>query len=196
MEPPLYSGSASSISQTAPQASGSTTTESLAQRLVCVLEIPPHLVGSGKVNLQMSYQKYLAFLQAKNKLETVGWQGKKPMQVDLIQLFASKSYFFSHHKKFFPKVAAYPELDAWLREKEDRLSNVEVWGVEKAIYTFEDLDKFFVSGGTLASEDEEDVFDRKGKKKQKSEQKKKEKKKKKEKIDEKRDKKKQRNKKK
>lgn len=87
-------------------------------------------------------------------------------------------------------------MDAWLREKEDRLSNLEVWGVEKGVYTFEDLEKFLMGGGTLASEDEEDVFDRKGKKKQKKEQKKEQKKdKKKVKVDEKRDKTKQKNKK-
>ena len=149
------------------------------------------MVGSGKGNLQLAYQKYLAFLEAKNTLESVEWDGRKPPQAELIQLFASKSYFFSHHKKFFPKVASYPELDAWLREKEDRLSSVEVWGIAKAVYSFEDLERFLANGGTLAAEDEEDILDRKGKKKQKSGDKGKEKKqKKKVKIDEKRDKKK------
>jgi hypothetical protein len=143
-DPPPYSGNLVHA-----EGSGSTSRgESLTQKLIRILEIPPHLVGPGKANLQTSYQKYLAFLQAKDRLESVEWEGRKPPQVELIQLFASKSYFFSHHKKFFPKVASYPQLDAWLREKEDRLSNLEVWGIEKKVYSFEDLETFLANGGT------------------------------------------------
>jgi hypothetical protein len=111
MDPPPYSGSAGDTSQSALHPSGSGINDgmdTLAQRLIRVLDILPHLVGSGKANLQTSYQKYLAFLEAKNKLERVEWQGKKPPQVELIQLFSSKSYFFEYHKRLFPKVAAYP----------------------------------------------------------------------------------------
>jgi hypothetical protein len=63
-----------------------------------------------------------------------------------------------------------------------------VWGVEKMVYTFDDLKVFLANGGSLASENEEDILDRKGKKKQKSEPKKE--KRKKSKLDEKRHKKK------
>lgn len=87
---------------TQPLASGSGT-ENLSQRLIRVLGIPSHLVGTGKANLQTSYQKYLAFLQAKDKLAVVDWQGKKPPQVELIQLFASKSYFFLTSQEIFSK---------------------------------------------------------------------------------------------
>ncbi|KAF8232870.1 hypothetical protein L208DRAFT_1269823, partial [Tricholoma matsutake] len=71
---------------------------------------------------------------------------------DIISLFVSKSFFHSHYKHYFSKVAEYEEMVAWLDEKEDQLSDVEVWGVGKAVYTFTDLAVWLENGGSLEGE--------------------------------------------
>ena len=41
--------------------------------------------------------------------------------------------------KAFPKLADYPAMVSWLENSDDKLSDLELWGVEKAMYGFSDL---------------------------------------------------------
>jgi hypothetical protein len=150
-------------------ATATTFLTSLKGQLATLLGVPLHLVGSGDVSLHMAYQKYKAFLAATHTAEqlvSTGTLDKKPTQGDIMGLFASKSYFHSHFKKCFAKVADHPEMVAWL-EEEPGVHDVDVWGVQKEIYNFTDLQAWLSNGGTLGSDDdyEETVDKRKGKKK-------------------------------
>jgi hypothetical protein len=40
-------------------------------QIVCLLNIPVHLVGSGDVSLPVAYQKYMAYLVACNTLDVM-----------------------------------------------------------------------------------------------------------------------------
>ena len=111
--------------------------------LISLLGIPSHLTGSGDVLLQIAYQKYNAFLVACQTLDQMlannSWMIKRPTQTDLIELFVSKSFYHSHYKRFFSQVAQYSDMVAWLESQPDRMSDVDIWGILKANYTFTDL---------------------------------------------------------
>ena len=83
------------------------------EAILALLGIPTHLCDRSDHGLHVSYQKY------------------------------TKSFWHSHVKKYFSRVANHPLLVAWLENiPEDRPSDLEVWGMEKSSYTFKDLDAF------------------------------------------------------
>jgi hypothetical protein len=138
--------------------------------MISLLGIPTYLTGSGDVSLPIAYQKYKAFLAASQTCNQMvrdnSWTIKKPTRVDLIEIFVSKSYFHSHYKSHFSKVADHPDMVAWLEQQEVRLSEIDVWGIKKVNYTFTDLAMWLANGGTLEVEDE-DYMDQKQAKKSK-----------------------------
>jgi hypothetical protein len=94
--------------------------------------------------LHMSYFKYQTALQAvatsAKKFKDGEWKGKKLAELDVIDLVISKSMWYSHYKTLFPRVAKYyPDMLGWLKETDDAPANFDIWGWEKAIYTFSDL---------------------------------------------------------
>ena len=99
------------------------------------------------------------------------WTIARPPKTNIIELFVSKSFFHSHYKRYFPKVAEHEEMVAWLNEDEDRQCDMDVWGVKKNVYTFTDLALWLENGGTLEVESTEDHDERgkstKGKEKRK-----------------------------
>jgi hypothetical protein len=82
-----------------------TTGESFKEELIRRLDIPRELVGKGNVGLLIGYKKYEAFLAGWNKFTTMknsgNWQGKKPTQTDVAEIFSSRSFFHSHYRKHF-----------------------------------------------------------------------------------------------
>ena len=123
------------------------------QQLMTLLEIPSHLSIRNDRNIRVAYSKYKAYLQASQTLTGMvtdgSWPGKKPSATDLIEVFVSKSMWFSHYKPGFSKVADYPDMVEWLEGGDEIKSDLEVWGVEKSAYSLLDLKKF-VDNGTLA----------------------------------------------
>ena len=67
----------------------------------------------------------------------------------MIEVFVLKSMWFSHYKPAFSKVADYSEMVKWLKDSDDKGTDLEVWGVKKELYSLMDLHKF-VDNGTLA----------------------------------------------
>jgi hypothetical protein len=136
-------------------------------------------VGTGDVSLQIAYQKYKAFLDAQKTYNDMvrekTWTIKKPTKVDLIELFVSKSFFHSHYKTYFSKVAGYADMTAWLEENEDGPSDVDVWGIKRENYTFSDLMAWLENGGTLEVDEDEDYKYKEKKKGRKGKEKEKEK---------------------
>lgn len=148
-----------------PQPSSSkeiSTAPSFKSELANLLGVPAHLVGAADVSLQVAYQKYCAYLTASQTLDRMvankTWTGKKPSKTDIIEIVVSKSFFHSHYKPLFSKVGKYPKMLAWLEEKGD-LSNMKVWGVEKMVYTYKDLEFWIKNDGTLKVEIEEKEMD-------------------------------------
>ena len=132
-----------------PAPSDSITTASLnlfKEQILSQLGIAFHLANCSDHSLHIAYQKYKAYLEAchtyEMKVADGSWIGNKLTAVDLIQLFVSKSFWHSHYKKLFSKVANYPDMVAWLENGSDRPADIIVWGVEKSVYYFKDLEAF------------------------------------------------------
>ncbi|KAF8220292.1 hypothetical protein L208DRAFT_1129721, partial [Tricholoma matsutake] len=83
-----------------------------------------------------------------------------PTKTNIIELFVSKSFFHFHYKHYFPKVAKHDEMVSWLSEDEDRLCDVDLWGIKKEAYTFMDLAAWLQNGGTLEVESDGDYKDK------------------------------------
>lgn len=131
-----------------------------------MLGLPIHLADRKNTGLLVAYEKYKAYLQASQTYERMqadgSWTGRRLSAVDLIELFAAKSYFHSYHKKIFAKISDHPLMVQWLEGEEDKPSNLDIWGVDKSTYTFQDLQEFLQNAEGSGKKD-------KGKKKMKDE---------------------------
>jgi len=77
------------------------------------------------------------------RMKADGTWGIGNVSVDaLIELFISKSVWYSYYKKLFPRMAKWPEMVKWMENHSDAKSAYEVWGSEKASYSFQDLKEF------------------------------------------------------
>ena len=114
--------------------------------LMSRLHIPLHLADRTDHGLHFAYEKYKVFLEANQTLASLcasgEWEGKRPVVTDLIEIFQSKSMWHAHHAKAFSKVGNYPEMVSWLNREKNALSDMALWGFEKASYNFKDLFTF------------------------------------------------------
>lgn len=155
--PPPYSNRATpTVTSNAPSSTAdSSSITPFKHHLMNILGIPDHLSNRADRNLHFAYQKYKAYIQAcqtlSKRISDGTWPGKKPSGTDLIEIFLSKSMWFSHYKPAFSKVSNYPLMVEWLENEEEKPSDLDAWGIEKAMYTLTDLRKF-VDNGTLAEE--------------------------------------------
>lgn len=125
--------------------------------LMALLNVDSSVLESSDKGLLVSYQKYLACLQAdhtlKGMLANGTWVGKKPPTTDVIELFVSKSMWHSHYT-LFEQVPNFPVLKSWLDNGPDAPSDFEVWGYEKLSYNFKDLKDYIATGGGTSSKKE------------------------------------------
>ena len=97
----------SSSQMSAPAATGSATglgtSLSSKEAILALLRISTHLCDCSDHGLHISYQKYKAHLEAtqayKRMVADGSWTGNKLHAVELIELFASKSFWHSHVKR-------------------------------------------------------------------------------------------------
>ena len=124
---------------------------SFKKQILIQLGVSPDLSDRPDGSLRQAYEKYKAYLQAcktyGEMISNKSWVGDKLTGTDIIQLFVSKSFFHSHYKKFFSKVSNYPDLVDWLEGDPGAPSDKDLWGEEKASYTFKDLEIFLEEHG-------------------------------------------------
>jgi len=123
-------------------------------KIIASLNIPVELTDHRDINLGYAWQKYKACLAATKTCNVLWESGKlrdvfdrKPTQADIISIFKGKSQWHLTYKKAFPKVSGYPTMVAWLEDSEDKLSDIELWGILKPAYTFSDLFEWLEKGG-------------------------------------------------
>jgi hypothetical protein len=140
---------------------------STKQEFIALLEIDSELCGddSSDRGLIFAYARWKAIDEAYKKAQSMTWNGSKPTYTTIIGLFLSTSMFYSHYKKYFTRVMKYPEMVEWLEERPDGPSNMDIWGKEKAYYSFTDLAKWLEEAAT-GGQDSSDGGRRKGKKKE------------------------------
>jgi len=126
--------------------------ESFQTQLVNALSIPPSLATRPKiVDVRLAYAKYKAFHQAQlehyQMVADGTWVLKSPSNDELIEVFVSKSVWYTNYVKVFPVAKTHPLLFEWLEKPYDVVNgndnaselNVAVFGVDKSTYTFNDL---------------------------------------------------------
>ena len=167
-------------------ASASASTGSpFKDKIIAALNIPIELTDHTDPNLGYAWQKYHACTEAVKACNLLWDQGKlkrvfdrKPTQADIISVFKGKSQYHLRYKKAFTKVSKYPTMVAWLEDRDDKLSDVELWGILKPAYLFSDLFEWLENGGegltkveTEVESEMEETQKRKGKGKEKAKEK-------------------------
>ena len=61
-------------------------------------------------------------------------------------MFFQKTQWHLTYAKAFPKLSGYPEMVSWLEDSEEKLSDLELWGIVKPTYTFSDLLECLANG--------------------------------------------------
>lgn len=143
--PPDGSGLLPSVVVPASVSSETPSTGSALQaQLISMLNIPESLTTRGKgSDLRLAYAKYRGVLNARSDMQRMKADGTWALgnvSVDtLIELFVSKTVWYSYYKKLFPRVAKHSELVKWMENDPGAKSSYEIWGTEKASYSFQDL---------------------------------------------------------
>ena len=124
-----------------------TTSSSIPENaglILTQLGISAHVADCSDHGLHIAYQKYRAHLEAchtyERKIADGTWSGARLTAIDLVSLFVPKSFYHSHYKKILGRVSDHPLMVEWLGNGlEDRPANIDVWGYEKANYSWQDL---------------------------------------------------------
>lgn len=132
----------------------STLTDLHKEALLTFLRIPTELPSLSDT-LRNNYKKYLACVDASqafkglrlnekwaDHLEEFGLEPWVPIYIDLLNIFISKTQFYSTWQILFRRVQKFPQMIEWLEKKEDDgSSDSEIWAEKKRpdFYTLADL---------------------------------------------------------
>ena len=161
---------------TGQHAPGSSLMGTFKEKLVMVLQVPAELENHTDKGLHDAWKKYKAYLDAAKKLDELWDAGqlrnvfdRKPVQTDLKSLFKAKTQWHETYQKTFPRLYDHPDMVAWLEDQEDKQPDVDLWGINKASYTFADLKAWLANDGegleleSGGSDSEDKVMKKKGK---------------------------------
>jgi hypothetical protein len=123
--------------------------ESLSASLAQHFDISSHLLRHhGFVSLPHAYECYKAFNIAHDEMETMTknrtWEGKPPLKVDLMEVFACRSTFYNEYLNLFDQVEDYPMLKRWLEQEHGARTGPDLFGGRKRSYAFRDLRDYFI----------------------------------------------------
>jgi len=91
--------------------------DSLQETLVKIFAISAHLMQREKVaDLRVTYAKYMDIqrvIEGVSKMELAStWTWKKPTVQDIVEVYMSRSGYFNHSHKFFPRAHIIPGMEA------------------------------------------------------------------------------------
>jgi hypothetical protein len=127
------------------------------EALLTFLEIPIDLPSQEQKSLHTAYAKFKAvnnsYEQMGNLRSSQEWTDHlaelgvpywTPIFVDLVNIFISKTQYYSMWKPTFKRLQDYPEMIAWLDDDSDCESDSELWGETKCkdSYSIPDLKKW------------------------------------------------------
>ena len=96
--------------------------------------------------MRVAYAKYLALLDALDKLSTMSalgtWKHNNTNE-DVVEVFVSKSVYFRNHAKVFPLLVHYPAMEQWLENADGASADSVVWGNEK--HSFDGLNNILTA---------------------------------------------------
>ena len=152
--------SASDGPQDLASGSGSLVANSYHLELIKLLEIDPELARYGEhttsKGLAWNYKKFLSYQAAFKKVDSLHAEGKwpdslkRPSPTELVDIYMSHSFWYSHVFKSFGNISHHPLMVEWLEHGDgDEPSDYDVWHLVKPVYTFKELGDWLKNGGTL-----------------------------------------------
>lgn len=120
------------------------TSTALQEQLRVILNIPESLTTRGRGNdLRLAYAKYKGVLKARTDMQQMKvdgtWTLGNVSTDTLIEMFVSKTVWYTYYTKLFPRVAKWLDLLKWMDNEPDAKSSYDIWGSEKASYSFQEL---------------------------------------------------------
>lgn len=98
----------------------------------------------------------MAGQKAIQALGEVKWDGRKPTQAAIVELFiGSTTWHSSWVKTFKPILKGHDNMKNWLLGNDDAEDDEEVWGFKKDKYTMADLQEWCKNGGQLKAKSPE-----------------------------------------
>jgi hypothetical protein len=120
---------------------------SIRDLIVTTLGLSKGLIDRSKPgDIRMAYARYVALvdtLKTLGKMSITGAWTQKYNNDDVIEIFMSKSSYFTNHSPVFSKLNKFPAMEKWLQNGDDAPTDAEVWGYQKQ--TFENLRKILKS---------------------------------------------------
>ena len=146
---PLVTKSEVSASASSELPSETKTYTPVQKNFIAQLGIEQEYMECKEHGLWYAYSKYKEFVHI-HQIWTAHanantWFGGGKVE-DLMEIFASTSYFYSHYK-LFDHVISFPKVVQWLTEADDCPDDEDVWGFEMQLYTFDSLKKFLREQG-------------------------------------------------
>ncbi|PPQ91185.1 hypothetical protein CVT25_000061 [Psilocybe cyanescens] len=130
------------------------TTEQI--QMANALDVSPEMYRTGNAGtLQENYARYLCFLETEARFAQLWKDGtwpvilQKPSGTDIQRLFVGRSSWHDSWSKTFPLLNKHPEMQKWLQDDPDCLSDVELWGSNLKTYHFPELIAWVQRGGLL-----------------------------------------------
>ena len=120
------------------------TSTPFQKQLMVILNIPESLTARGRgSDLRLAYAKYKGVLKARTDMQQMKvdgtWSLGNVSTDTLIEIFVSKTVWYSYYTKLFPRVAKWLDLLKWMDNEPDAKSSYDIWGTEKASYSFQEL---------------------------------------------------------
>ncbi len=99
-----------------------------------------------KPTLQVLYQRYCTVNNICHQVDKMrkdrSWKGTTLTKTQIIVLFVAKTTWHDLYCKQMPSAEKQEDMQAWLTEEKDALSDAELWGDIKDHYTLKDLDNW------------------------------------------------------
>ena len=128
-------------------------------KIVNILDLDIHITKQiAPIHLRDYYKKYLTLVSILPKIHLAAWQhpdsdweGKAPMEHEVIELFIGKSTWHdSWQPKFSHVIQHFPEMKKWSEDSPNRQLTKKLWGQdEDQSFKLKDLQIWMDNGGSL-----------------------------------------------
>jgi hypothetical protein len=118
----------------------------IRNRYAEILNIPQSLMVRENIDLTLAWAKWEYYHKVRDVMnelradeDKTKWDHTLKGGTELIDVFLSKTVWYAYYSKQFPRVYAFPQVQKWLSMAEDAPSGLDLFGIEKAHYSFSDL---------------------------------------------------------
>jgi hypothetical protein len=115
---------------------------SMSWRIATALQVPAYLTYTPHArtsDMRLAYARYLAALDAQKRITSkeilAHWDGRKPTQEEITDVFVQKTSWHSTYVRTFSKLYRNPAMQKWLEGAIDAPRDDEVWKTQRKTFT-------------------------------------------------------------